>query len=267
MLVAVVFLLVQSVVAIVIVAETIRLHRSLRRTGVSGQARELLFGGVAVLVALVARNFYVGLSDWSVGMSDWLSTVPVLLALAAIHACGNLQVQRAELEELIRNFSAIDALTGVFTRTAFLTVAGPLVLAAQRFKQSLSVLVIDIDHFYSMCEEFGSVASDEALRLFAGVLAASVRKVDILGRLGPEKFAVVLPHTDLKGAALVAEKICAAVREDIELTSAGQSIPLSASIGVVEMQDGNLENLLNLADGVKYSAGLPGRGRGRVIAL
>ena len=68
-----------------------------------------------------------------------------------------------------------------------------------------------------------------------------------------------LPHTDIKGATIVAERVCAAVNRNIKLTFDKKNVRITASVGVAALHDGNLENLLNVADGVMYSAKRAGR--------
>jgi len=126
--------------------------------------------------------------------------------------------------------------------------------------QAETPLPIDIsDWLLVINDEFGRSAGDEALKVFGGVVGACLRKIDILGRMGGEKFAIVLPHTDVKGATIVAERVCAAVNRNIKLTFDKKNVRLTASVGVAALHDGNLENLLSVADGAMYSAKRAGR--------
>jgi diguanylate cyclase (GGDEF)-like protein len=147
----------------------------------------------------------------------------------------------------------------VFNKGAFMTMSSPLVQTALRYKHPLTALMVDIDHFTRINDEFGRSAGDEALKVFGGVVGACLRKIDILGRMGGEKFAIVLPHTDVKGATIVAERVCAAINRNIKLTFDKKNVRLTASVGVAALHDGNLENLLSVADGAMYSAKRAGR--------
>jgi diguanylate cyclase (GGDEF)-like protein len=138
-------------------------------------------------------------------------------------------------------------------------MAGPLVQTSQRFKHPLSALVVDIDHFARLNDEHGRSAGDEALRAFGGAVAACLRKIDLMGRMGGEKFAIILPHTDVKGATVVAERVCMAVQRNIKLTFDKKPVRLTASVGVAVLGDGSLDDLINTADGVMYSAKRNGR--------
>jgi diguanylate cyclase (GGDEF)-like protein len=265
MVVAILFFLIQIVIAIATILVIGRLLVSIRRVGAKGATLGLLGAAIVTLLLLSARGLFDGsialLSEGppSLPSTDWLLAATGAVTLAVFAAYGRLLVQTLELEQSIGEMSASDSLTGTFNKAAFLSMAAPLVQTAQRFKHPLSALVVDIDHFAKINDDFGRSVGDEALRAFGGAVSACLRKIDLLGRLGGEKFAVILPHTDLKGATIVAERICRAVERNIKLTFDKQPVRLTASIGVATLHDGNLENLLNIADGVMYAAKRNGR--------
>jgi diguanylate cyclase (GGDEF)-like protein len=265
MLLAYCFFFVQILIAVATVIVIGRLYVSVKRCAAKGQTLALLAGAIATLMLLSARGLYD--ASWAVQSesvtpitaSDWILALTGAICLAVFAAYGRLVVANVELEESVHKLSATDSLTGAFNRGSFMTMAGPLVQTAQRFKHPLSALVLDIDHFSKLNDDYGRSAGDEALRNFGSAVAACLRRIDLLGRLGGEKFAVILPHTDLKGATVVAERICMAVERNIKLSFDKKQVRLTASVGVASLGDGNLENLLNVADGVMYSAKRNGR--------
>ncbi len=93
----------------------------------------------------------------------------------------------------------------------------------QRYYRSLSVLMVDIDHFKSVNDRFGHAVGDEAIRAVADVCVRGKRKSDIVGRVGGEEFAVLLPETTLSRARTVAERIRKRV-EGLTLTAEGRPV-------------------------------------------
>jgi len=265
MILAYCFFFFQLLIAIATVIVISRLYVSLKRSTAKGQTLALLVAAIATLITLSARGLFdastVLQSDAmpAIATGDWLLTMTGIVILLVFAGYGRLVVSNAELEESVQKLSATDSLTGAFNRVAFMTMAQPLVQTAQRFRHPLSALVLDIDHFSKLNDEFGRSAGDEALRSFGSAVAACLRRIDVLGRLGGEKFAVILPHTDIKGATVVAERICMAVERNIKLSFDKKQVRITASVGVASLSDGNLENLLNIADGVMYSAKRNGR--------
>ena len=262
---AIIYFLLQLALAIATVVVISRLYMAVKRTGAKGETLVTIGAGILALLALSARGLFVASTSLqaetplSIDVSDWLLVVTGAITLRIFAAYGKVLVGRIELEQSVKDLSATDALTGVFNKGAFMTMSSPLVQTALRYKHPLTALVVDIDHFTRLNDEFGRTAGDEALRVFGGVVGACLRKIDILGRMGGEKFAIVLPHTDIKGATIVAERVCAAVNRNIKLTFDKKNVRITASVGVAALHDGNLENLLNVADGVMYSAKRAGR--------
>jgi len=255
------FFIFQLAIAIATVLAVTFLFGSIRELRARGETLLLLGAAMVVLLLLSARGLYVASAVLQSGggakitSGDWLLTATGLVTLVMFAAHGRLLEHRAEMEGAIRDLSATCSLSGAYKKPAFMNMAGPLVLAARRFRHPLSAIVIDLDHLERVNDEHGRAAGDKTLREFGAKVGTCLRQIDIFGRLATEKFAIVLPHTDLQGAALVAERICAAVSH-----GADPRIPLEVSVGVATLHDANLENLLNVADGVMYSAKQSGGG-------
>jgi diguanylate cyclase (GGDEF)-like protein len=265
MILAYCFFFAQLLIAIATIIAIGRLYRSVKRCAAKGKNLALLAGAILTLFLLSARGLFdasTALQSEGVPLisgSDWLLTATGAVTLAVFAAFGRLAVHAVEMEESVKELSANDSLTGALNRGAFLTMAAPLVQTAQRFKHPLSALVVDIDHFSKLNDDFGRSAGDEALRSFGGAVSACLRRIDVLGRLGGEKFAIILPHTDRKGATVVAERICMAVERNIKLTFDKKQVRLTASVGVASLGDGSLDALLNTAEGVMFAAKRAGR--------
>ncbi|WP_248748836.1 sensor domain-containing diguanylate cyclase [Pseudomonas sp. MWU15-20650] len=171
--------------------------------------------------------------------------------------------RRHRAEQVLSELAATDALTGVANRR---TLDERLHLEwdrAQRSTEPLTVLMIDVDHFKAFNDRHGHQGGDAALRTVAQVIEDNIRRpADLAARYGGEEFAVVLPHTDAKGAWLIAEHIRSSVEHLPRV--AGDDQPITVSIGMSTWQKHSrmsLEDLLLKADQALYEAKHSGRNR------
>jgi diguanylate cyclase (GGDEF)-like protein len=160
--------------------------------------------------------------------------------------------------------ASTDALTGLTNRRRFMEVAAQELARARRYGSSLALIVIDLDHFKRINDQHGHLVGDQALVHAARVLASSVRDVDVIARHGGEEFAVLLPMTDAKGAAEVAER-CIRRLDDSPLILDGVGpIRVTASMGVAACEGPfckDVDGLLKVADAALYQAKEAGRDR------
>ena len=178
-----------------------------------------------------------------------------------------LRVQESHAAELQR-LATTDPLTGVFNRRQFFETGLHEFLRARRYGNTLSLLMIDIDHFKNVNDSWGHPTGDQVLVALAGIVASIVRDQDTIGRLGGEEFAVILPETELPGAIASAERLRAAV-EQAEMTGATgdrQAVRVTVSVGVAASlaDDVSFEAVLARADKRLYQA--KEAGRNRVVA-
>jgi len=167
--------------------------------------------------------------------------------------------QRAhDFEEL----AATDALTGLNNRRAFEERARAELLRSQRYMRPLTLLMIDIDHFKTVNDSFGHHAGDLTLKAIARTLNDAKRESDIVGRVGGEEFAVLLPETTNEAAWSFAERLCALVKE-CSPAFEGVSPALTVSIGVAaaRVDTAGIEPLMRQADQALYEAKRLGRDR------
>lgn len=122
--------------------------------------------------------------------------------------------------------------------------------------------MIDIDHFKVVNDTFGHAAGDHVLRHLATLMKEDLRKIDTLGRLGGEEFAVILPGADSSAAEVFAERLRKQVAETPAVLDAW-TIPLTISIGVTEIKPGDdsADDALTRADRALYRAKECGRNR------
>jgi diguanylate cyclase (GGDEF)-like protein len=184
------------------------------------------------------------------------------------HTVDNLQQSRKELQEKtieLEYLATRDSLTGCFNRRAFMEKAEQLYLDAVQNGTSLACMMIDIDHFKSVNDQFGHAAGDKVIQLVTGELRANARPDDIVGRYGGEEFCIILPGVSCDNAVAIAERL----RVKVKRTSSGRvatSMRVTASFGVSASNADitSPADLINLADKALYVA--KEKGRNRVVA-
>ena len=157
-----------------------------------------------------------------------------------------------------------DGLTGLHNRRYLENHLATLANQASSRGKPLSLLLIDIDFFKSINDNFGHSAGDDVLREFAMRIRSNIRGIDLASRYGGEEFVVVMPETDAALAYMVAERIRQRVAgEPFEICDGERSIEVTISIGVASLQrDGDSpEKLLERADQALYAAKRDGRNR------
>lgn len=164
-------------------------------------------------------------------------------------------------EELER-LATTDGMTGVYNRRHFLTLADREWAKARRYDRPLSFLMIDIDHFKSINDDFGHQIGDDMIVHLASLARDCKRECDVLARIGGEEFALLLPETDVAEAQVIAERLRAEVAATSLLAEAG-AISATISIGVAtssaEMTD--ISDMMKAADRALYDAKRAGRNR------
>jgi two-component system chemotaxis response regulator CheY len=158
-----------------------------------------------------------------------------------------------------------DSLTGLPNRRALYDSARAELNRAEREKKSVGLIMMDIDHFKPINDQFGHAAGDEALRRVAEVLQKSKRDYDYTGRWGGDEFLAILPGTSILQAGLVAERVRASVGT-VRLGADGAgAVELRLSLGVAcaspAFHPVELDELLQLADSALYRAKADGGNR------
>lgn len=118
-------------------------------------------------------------------------------------------IKEAEEKEHYRELALLDGLTGVYNYRYFQEMMGREINRAQRYPQSVTLLMLDIDDFKKYNDSYGHPAGDEILSKIGKVLMSSTRKIDLVARYGGEEFAIILPETQKKGGSIVATRIFA----------------------------------------------------------
>lgn len=172
--------------------------------------------------------------------------------------------ERKLLERQLREKANTDYLTNLNTRRHFMDLANQELTRLARYDSPLSFMVLDIDFFKKINDTYGHQSGDIVIMKFAEVCQSILRSVDIMGRIGGEEFAVMLPETSKDKALEVAERLRETV-ENMRVVLEGNALPIqvTVSIGLVSLtsKDKSLESLLKLADQALYQAKNSGRNR------
>jgi len=164
--------------------------------------------------------------------------------------------------KLLEELATIDSLTGIYNRRHFMAQAEGEWGRFQRYHRPLSMLMVDIDHFKSVNDRYGHAVGDEAIKFVALACKQDLRGSDMVGRIGGEEFALLLPETDQARASIVAERIRERVAAQFLSTHKIQ-FKVTISVGVAEATASmsGVDALLRSADLALYQAKEAGRDR------
>ncbi|SFG64007.1 response regulator receiver modulated diguanylate cyclase [Duganella sp. CF458] len=197
------------------------------------------------------------------GAVDFI-TKPFNVAVVRARVRTHLTLKRQS--DAMREMSLTDALTGVANRRSFNEAIQNEWRRCARSGTPLSVIMIDIDHFKLYNDAYGHQAGDACLKQVAStMLQCGGRSPDLLARYGGEEFVILLPQVDAPGAATVAERILASVRDlaiPHRMSSAGDTVTVSLGVAtLMPDQGGAPETLVRCADDALYRAKNDGRNR------
>jgi diguanylate cyclase (GGDEF)-like protein len=184
----------------------------------------------------------------------------------AVTASGGRMITYCDVTDLIRNaellekLATTDSMTSLYNRRHFLTLAGAEWSRFQRYQRPLSMLMIDIDHFKSVNDRYGHAVGDQAIISVATACQHNKRNSDVVGRLGGEEFAVLLPETDQAQAEVVAERIRASIAGHLLSVHDVQfALTISVGIAAATASMSGTDALLRAADSALYRAKSEGR--------
>lgn len=178
------------------------------------------------------------------------------------HEVRNALLQLEEAHDRLRESSRRDGLTGLYNRTWFHEAFERMITQAREQGRPLSLLMIDLDHFKAINDEYGHLTGDQCLREAAHRIGRTVHPYDALpARFGGEEFVVALPGQDVRTAATVADAVRQAL-SGAPCDSEGGPIRISASIGVHTLQPETMDDIdeaFEVADRALYAAKAQGR--------
>jgi diguanylate cyclase (GGDEF)-like protein/PAS domain S-box-containing protein len=170
------------------------------------------------------------------------------------------------LQQKLQDQAQVDYLTGLCNRRHFMHQAEMELARAIRYGKNLALFMMDVDHFKSINDSHGHQMGDLVLKKLAEICTGELREVDIIGRVGGEEFAVLLPETGEAEGAAVAERIRIAIENGKVSMDKGLPIRFNVSIGVTFLvsEEDNLDVLFARADRALYEAKAAGRNRTQV---
>ena len=191
-----------------------------------------------------------------------LAALVVLLSFACSSTRLLLTQHRLlSAKEALRREASRDGLTSLWNRKAILGILERELVRAERNRQTVGLIMIDVDHFKAVNDSRGHVAGDTVLRIIASGIAAMVRPYDSVGRYGGEEFLIVAPGCGMSETWELAERVRVHVA-GCSIMVGGSSIQVTLSLGAATgQQSSEIEKLLQSADSALYQAKNAGRNR------
>ena len=164
--------------------------------------------------------------------------------------------KRKIAENELKLMASTDSLTKLYNRRYFYKISESIIDLALREQTPTSIMMLDIDNFKKINDNYGHKVGDEVIKVVAKVLLKLSRKSDIVSRWGGEEFLVLLPNTDADGAIIIAQKIRVEIEEFIINLDTNEKLKFTISIGVSELKDEytKLDTFINTADEALYDA-------------
>ncbi|MCA6108529.1 GGDEF domain-containing protein [Bradyrhizobium cenepequi] len=200
-------------------------------------------------------------------LRGWLTFAPFqsAVAMVAIVVLGILMIGERS-ERRLRELAMNDQLSGVLNRRGFFEASAARLAELSGTSCEIAIALFDIDYFKAINDKYGHPAGDKVIAEFAKRAAHAIRQGDILGRIGGEEFALLLPNTTLNDARLVVDRIRAAfgdapiLHDKIEIAAtASAGLSIDRAHGIV------LDRLISAADSALYAAKKAGRSRTSIL--
>ena len=243
--------------------------RAIYRRGQPLNAVTHITGGMFALgTAVLTYRAWVCLFDPTQVLNAFVATPVQILAYAlggllpVLSTIGFLLMCTEFSQQELAKAARLDYLTGICNRRAIEDLAGRSIAAARRHGMPLAMMIIDVDHFKRINDEFGHEGGDNALIETVRRIRESLRSEDLVGRLGGEEFVAVMPSTDGQSALAAAERMRSAFAEEPMRIGGGDiTITVSVGVAVLDAQDQQYSHLLRRADRAMYAAKSAGRNR------
>lgn len=176
---------------------------------------------------------------------------------------ASIAIEHHQTQDELERQAHSDFLTELANRRHFLELAETELARTLRYGKPFSLMMLDVDHFKAVNDTHGHKSGDLVLQRLARVMESTLREVDVVGRLGGEEFAVILPETTAEKAHEAADRLRAIVAETDIPVDEGAPLRVTVSIGIATLSDKstNIDRLLRLADGALYEAKHGGRNR------
>ena len=190
--------------------------------------------------------------------------------LLGVHGLRKILIKVDNKQLVLETLAQFDPLTNSLSRTEILYRVSEEIDRSRRNKNTFALLEIDIDHFKNVNDQFGHHVGDEVLANLVRHSKETLRSINAIGRVGGEEFLILLPETEAKGAAQIAERLREHIANAINGTSAPIPVKITISVGVTIFEPNEnpriargivLNELMNKADLAMYQAKNEGRNR------
>ncbi len=171
-----------------------------------------------------------------------------------------------QLEEEMRALATYDSLTGLLTRREFIERAEHLFKVAKREGHEFSIIIVDIDDFKNVNDQYGHIAGDKTLKSFGEAVRITLRESDLPSRFGGDEFVFFLPNTSSRQARIFTDRLHSKIREVVKID--GLRINYTASMGLAtypEVATENIDEIISAADKALYQAKNNGGNQTQVI--
>lgn len=165
-----------------------------------------------------------------------------------------------DANQQLQTLALTDELTGIPNRRRMRVLGEEEARRSERSGRPFSVMLMDIDHFKRVNDQYGHAVGDECLKAFVRAIAPSLRSIDRFGRWGGEEFMIIVPDSDHVDLLMLSEKVLECVREVI-IAVDDQRVGMTVSIGVAEWHHATFDKLVSEADDALYRAKSKGRDR------
>ena len=184
-----------------------------------------------------------------------------LQLLSMVGTSLSLALHNAAIHQQMQDLASHDGLTGLLNRRALEEVLSRELKASTRYRASACLILVDVDYFKHVNDLFGHAGGDDVLKAVASVMQQAVRDTDSVGRYGGEEFGIVLPHTDLDRAAVLAERLRDQI-ERHEFGADGGRVRITVSVGIAQLPGRTIRTVpdwMAAADAALYEAKSGGR--------
>lgn len=216
---------------------------------------------LSVIYTTVLLAFaFAGIGEWQRGEWNYVAFSRLLLALAIMIVVSYLGERSIDkFQKSLHKLSITDYLTKLYNRRKIDEILLSEINSAKRYHTPLSIIILDVDYFKQINDQYGHLVGDKVLVDLALFLKREVRDTDLIGRWGGEEFIIINPHTSEEEAYTFAQRL----RAHIEMHSFDVVKNMTCSFGVCEYSQTNdtMHKLISCADSALYKAKELGRNR------
>jgi two-component system cell cycle response regulator len=218
--------------------------------------------GIPVIFLTGASAIYAKVQGFDLGAVDYVIKP---FDPAELRARVRAALRTKRFHDLLSARSHVDGLTGIWNRSYFNQRLGEEICAAQRYGRTVSLVMLDLDHFKALNDSFGHPFGDQVLQAVGDVLHATLRTTDAPCRFGGEEFALILTETGEEGAVMTAERVRQQIG-DLPFRPKDRHVSATASLGVAcsslfDAKTLSVTGLITAADDALYEAKHAGRNR------